>query len=302
MFVTNERGCGKRHGIKFTYPYGLKKALTCSYDETVYQDIMLIDIFNKYGLKCTFNVSAGVDANSKLSINGCIAYRSGLKWMKDIYKNYEIAIHILNNINITKESSNVILKERENIEKIFEKKVIGISYPNLNYTAVKILKKIGIKYIRTVKETENFSIPSNFLRWNPTCHHDNIKLMKLAEDFINSSCDELQVFNLYGHSYEFDVYDNWNVIEEFARYMGNNSLLWYATNGEFYEYINAMKNIKIIEEQKIIYNNSDINIYAEVNNRLIVIKSKSLFNIETGVCTTIDENVYKNFLKVVAKV
>ena len=42
------------------------------------------------------------------------------------------------------------------------------------------------------------------------------------------------MFYLWGHSYEFDNDDNWHVIEEFCKYVGNKDDIWYATNMEIY--------------------------------------------------------------------
>lgn len=39
---------------------GKMKAVTFSYDDAVTQDQRLIRIFNKYGLKCTFNLNSGL--------------------------------------------------------------------------------------------------------------------------------------------------------------------------------------------------------------------------------------------------
>ena len=39
---------------------GKSKALTLSYDDGVVQDIRLIDIMTKYGLKGTFNIDGGL--------------------------------------------------------------------------------------------------------------------------------------------------------------------------------------------------------------------------------------------------
>ena len=36
----------------------LKKFLTFSYDDGVTQDIRLIELFNKYGMKATFNINS----------------------------------------------------------------------------------------------------------------------------------------------------------------------------------------------------------------------------------------------------
>lgn len=36
------------------------KAVTFSYDDGTTQDIRLIELLNKYGLKCTFNLNSGL--------------------------------------------------------------------------------------------------------------------------------------------------------------------------------------------------------------------------------------------------
>ena len=41
-----------------SFPGGLMKAVTFSYDDAVTQDQRLIQILNKYGLKCTFNLNS----------------------------------------------------------------------------------------------------------------------------------------------------------------------------------------------------------------------------------------------------
>ena len=42
------------------FPGGKAKALTMSYDDGKVQDRRLIDIFNKYGIKGTFNLNYGL--------------------------------------------------------------------------------------------------------------------------------------------------------------------------------------------------------------------------------------------------
>ena len=41
------------------YPGGLKKAITLSYDDGCRDDVKFVEIINKYGLKCTFNIVSG---------------------------------------------------------------------------------------------------------------------------------------------------------------------------------------------------------------------------------------------------
>ena len=40
------------------FPGGKQKALTLSYDDGVQQDIRFIEILDKYGIKCTFNINS----------------------------------------------------------------------------------------------------------------------------------------------------------------------------------------------------------------------------------------------------
>ena len=39
---------------------GKNKAVTFSYDDGTEHDIRLVEIFNRYGMKCTFNLNSGL--------------------------------------------------------------------------------------------------------------------------------------------------------------------------------------------------------------------------------------------------
>lgn len=52
---------------------------------------------------------------------------------------------------------------------------------------------------------------------------------------------------VWGHSYEFDNHDNWNVIEDFCAYMGGRNDIWYATNIEIIDYMDAAR--RLISQQ-----------------------------------------------------
>ena len=53
----------------------------------------------------------------------------------------------------------------------------------------------------------------------------------------------MQIFAVWGHSYEFEGNDNWNVIEDFAARVGGRSDVWYCTNIEAYDYIEAFRGL-----------------------------------------------------------
>lgn len=57
------------NNIKNLFKGGRKKALTLSYDDGITQDKRLVSIFNKYGLKATFNLNSGIQSEENYWIN-----------------------------------------------------------------------------------------------------------------------------------------------------------------------------------------------------------------------------------------
>lgn len=62
------------------------------------------------------------------------------------------------------------------------------------------------------------------------------------------------MFYLWGHSYEFDNDDNWQVIEDFAAYAGGREDIWYATNIEIYDYIKAYEALQVSVDESLVHN------------------------------------------------
>ena len=71
------------------------------------------------------------------------------------------------------------------------------------------------------------------------------------------------MFYLWGHSYEFYGYNNWDVIERFADRVAGRDDIWYATNIEIYDYVQAYKRLHTSFDKKIIYNPSVIDVWIE---------------------------------------
>lgn len=229
------------------FPGGLGKALTLSYDDGVEQDIRLIEILNRYGLKCTFNLNSGCYApEGHTYAPGTIHRRLSESRVTQVYANggHEVAVHSLTHprlealsaANITYE----VLQDRANLEAQFGAIVRGMAYPYGSYsdTVVDCLRACGIAYSRTTVSTQKFDLPSDWLRMPATCHHADPRLPELADKFAAMKATELpRLFYLWGHSYEFERDDNWSIIETFAAQMGNRPDIWYATNIEIYDYV-----------------------------------------------------------------
>lgn len=203
----------------------------------------------------------------------------------ELYKGHEVAVHSLTHPFLdnlpAEEIIHEIWEDRKNIEKWFGYPVRGMAYPfgTYNQTVLGVLETLGIEYSRTVKQHENFSLPENFLEWHPTCHHVNPKLFDLAKDFIQNKPGNLSLFYVWGHSYEFDVDENWELIEEFSKLISNKEDIWYATNIEIVDYLKALKNLKLSADKKLVYNPTAISLWLEVDGKVVEVKSGELVKI-----------------------
>ncbi|MBL4937634.1 polysaccharide deacetylase family protein [Clostridium sp. YIM B02515] len=261
------------------FPGGNKKAFTLSYDDGITQDKKLVDIFNKYKLKATFNLNSGLQGiEGSFVINDLLIKRMDREEITHLYDGHEIAIHGLRHlslIDIPKELMiEEVLEDRKNHERMYGYPVRGMAYPygTYNKTVLKVLEALGVEYSRTVNNHRGFSLPSNFLEWNPTAHHNDANLMKLAERFVEGDSLGMELFYLWGHSYEFDLDNNWNVIEEFCEYISNKDNIWYATNIQIVDYLNAVNNLKFSADFTSVFNPSAISTWIELNGTKIEIK------------------------------
>lgn len=219
------------------FPGNKLKALTFSYDDGVEQDRRLVGLFNKFGLKCTFNLNSGLQSGSShWENNGTPIRRMNASGLKELYKGHEIAIHGLTHPRLEEQSTetieNEIVLDKSNLERMFDCVINGMAYPFGTYDdrVIEVLKSQNIKYARTVECTGDFDIQTDLLRLRATCHHDSADLMSLAEEFVNMEPSEPKIFYIWGHSYEFDVNKNWETIERFCAYISNRKDIFYGTN------------------------------------------------------------------------
>lgn len=250
---------------------GKSKVLTFSYDDGVVQDIRFIETLNKYGLKGTFNINTGRYL-AEDTVRERFYGKMKLSESQQLYCNsgHEVAVHTVNHTFLdrlaTTDILNEVLEDRKNIEKQYRTIARGMAYPYGTYNdkVVAALEKCGICYARTAKNTENFKFPENWLTLHPTCHHKSEKLMELAKKFAETNSrypSENWLFYVWGHTYEFDQNDNWEVIEKFAEYIGNRDDIWYATNIEIYDYVKAYEGLQFSVDNTIVYNPSAIDVW-----------------------------------------
>ena len=244
------------YDLNMRFPGGLSKALTLSYDDGVYEDIRLIEIMKKYGLRGTFNLNSSNMQNAKLSNQkpGSWGVALTVDQAKELYDQdgIEPATHAYSHPFLQNLPSATVaremLEDRMFLEKLFKHPVRGMAYPYGTYSdrVVETLESCDIAYSRTVTSTGRFSIPKDWLRMPATCHHSDERLKELTAQFLekkHTGREQPWLFYLWGHSYEFERDKNWNIIEEFAEEIGNRDDVWYATNMEVYSYVKAYQSL-----------------------------------------------------------
>ena len=223
---------------------GKLKAVTFSYDDGVTQDIRLIELLNKYGLKCTFNLNSELLGKKGMLLRDgqrISHYKIHPEDVKSIYEGHEIAVHTLTHPNLTQLSDSEIIcqveQDRLNLSDLTGYEVVGMAYPcggvnNDDRTAKIIRENTGVKYCRTITCTNSFNLQDNLYRFNPSAYHlDFDILMQLGQEFIDLDPKLPQVFYIWGHSYEMDYHpDYWLKLEEFFQLISNKADIYYGTN------------------------------------------------------------------------
>ncbi|GHU40862.1 polysaccharide deacetylase [Spirochaetia bacterium] len=221
------------------YTHSPLKALTFSYDDGTEYDRRLVEILNRYGMKAAFNLNSGLLSGAGgWEQNGVPIRRMNVKGLPELYAGHEIAVHSLTHPRLETLDAGTVLNELEqdklNLERIFHAPVCGMAYPygSYNETVVNIIRQVGLRYARGTVSTHSFDIPVNLLTYQPTCHHKDSELMNLAEQFIRLKPDVPQVFYLWGHSYEFEVNNNWQILEDFCALIAGRDDIAYVTNAQ----------------------------------------------------------------------
>lgn len=269
--------------IFLRFPGGLSKVLTFSYDDGVEQDAELMRILNEHGMKGTFNLNSGCFAKEgTVYPAGHVHRRMTERAAKALYANsgHEVAVHCLTHPFLPEltrgEQVREVILDRENLERMFGGIVTGMAYPfgAFDDDTVSALRTCGIRYARTVVSTHSFALPKDWLRLEATCHHDDPALMSLADRFLTEPVKYAsRMFYLWGHAYEFEQHDNWQVIRAFADRMAGRPDVWYATNIEICDYVEGWKRIIASADGRVLHNPTATTYYFEYEQKVYVIHS-----------------------------
>ena len=166
-----------------------------------------------------------------------------------------------------------------------------MAYPNSGITSMDsgdtyenirgYLKNLDIVYARTLGgDNDSFAIPTDWYAWMPTAHHNNPHIFEYIEKFVNFAPEKVyesgrqaKLFYIWGHSYEFAKDNNWDKLEKICSVLGGRDDIWYATNIEIYEYVNAYHSLVFSADEKMVYNPTILTVWFENENGTHCVKS-----------------------------
>lgn len=284
--------------VRKLYKGGYKRALTLSFDDGKPQDIRLKKTFDKYGLKCTFNLIGGDCRNPEFYISEAKKNLwDGSPELKEAYEGHEIASHSYSHKMMPELSDEEckfeIYEDVKELEKAFGTKIKGFAAPygRVDQRVISHLKENGILYARLSASKTDFSLPDDFYRWIPNPHiaiYATDEGKKMISDFFAEE-EELPCLYIWGHSYEINVLDaygferwngmrnRWEYVDSLCRELSGHSDTWYATNIEICEYALAMRKARY--DDTYIDNPSDIPLFFDVDGRTIIAPPHTRFSI-----------------------
>ena len=261
------------------FPEFRTKAFTLSYDDGTVHDVKLVNIMREYGVKGTFNLCGERIKNSDGS------YVLDEKTAVELFsgEDIEVAVHGAKHLSLSFMEPSVatrdILFDREILEKMFKKIIKGMAYAcgKYNDSVVEMLRHCGIEYARTTVSTNGFDVPTDWLRMPATTHHRNPDLMALCDKFLAPFERDYfwshtpKLFYVWGHSFEFNNNNNWDIMNRLLDKVAGREDVWYATNMEIYRYVKAFKSLNFSTDLEYVENPTATDVYLDVMGKNIMV-------------------------------
>ncbi len=262
------------------YPGFKKKAVTFSYDDGILQDKTTVSILKKHHRKGTFNLNYGQSGEEKIR-NGIDCSHLDLKKDIRLYEDREVASHTYSHPH--REALSLDQQEEEfkkdilGLEGLTGRKVLGAAYPygTYNRDTLKALENNDLAYCRTTKPTCSFHLPFDFLLWHPTIHHRDKRIYERLDSF-HQTREELALFYIWGHSYEFALDDNFFLLEDICSDLEKDNDIYYGTNAEIYGYVKSADRVYYRNGEYINPSLRDVFLEDENGKQLLIPKEGKL--------------------------
>ena len=195
------------------------KSFVFAIDDGTIFDKKTVAIFNKYGIKATFNLNSGLQDfvwyKDWLEVR-----RLRLEENKGIYDGHEVASHSLTHPFLTSLSDEDVYREVgediDNLKNIFHREIESFSFPfdGFDERTIGIIKNLGITHIILPAIDDSFRFPIDTCHIKVTSWNIDDALTKVQR-FIED--DQAELFVYLSHSYDYEFDGSYDKLEELCR-------------------------------------------------------------------------------------
>lgn len=202
---------------------GSKKVFLLSFDDGTVYDRRFVELLNRYGIPCTFNLNSGLEDFVWYHEDRYPIRRQRLRETVDMYRGHEIASHTLTHPLLTALAPPALTREVGEdcaaLKDIFGLEDIGFGVP---FTAcgereIRLIRKF-VRYIRLSAFSDRFALPEDPYHIPIHGLYNDPDIWEKIALFAKSDLP-VSLFVMAGHSYEFEVNDHWEYMEDLLKYI-----------------------------------------------------------------------------------
>ena len=202
----------------------VEKIFVLSFDDGTIYDERFIELLNKYNLPATFNLNSGLE-DFVWYFGDRPIRRIHIKDKAYMYRGHEVASHSYTHPYLTSLSEqqlrDEINKDCMNLKDIFGLDTLGFGVPftACNEREINIIKNTGhIDYIRLSSMKNDFMFPRDEYHIEISGLYNDENIKERIYDFSRSDLKRA-LFVLCGHSYELEMHNHWDYMEELLKYI-----------------------------------------------------------------------------------
>lgn len=201
----------------------MPKYFLLSFDDGTIYDQRFVELLNQYNIRGTFNLNSGLEDFVWYYEDRFPVRRQILSEIGDLYRGHEIASHSLHhhwlNTLTPPQISREIGEDCENLKRQFGLEEIGFGVP---FTAcgereIRIIRRF-VRYIRLSEFAENFALPKDPYHILIHALYNEVNVREKIRRFAESDPEDA-LFVMAGHSYELEVLNHWEYMEELLQFI-----------------------------------------------------------------------------------
>lgn len=201
----------------------MRKIFLLSFDDGTVWDSRFVELLNKYGMKATFNLNSGLEDFVWYYEDKFPIRRQRLADTVAQYRGHEIASHSLHhhwlNTLTPPQLSREVGDDCAALKALFVLEDIGFGVP---FTAcgdreIRLIRKY-VRYIRLSELSDSFAPPADPYHIPIHALYNQPDVRRRIAQFAESDLP-VSLFVLAGHSYEFEMLDQWDYMEDLLRYI-----------------------------------------------------------------------------------